>query len=104
MDTPIEAWTDQRHAKAARSLQDASWFALITIDQEGKIQILDGEPGAVSCHSEHCALVMLEGFAKYRREEFEGGGLTNESAGSGFARLTTKSWPAHGRSAAICAS
>ena len=74
MDTQLEAWNDQQHAKAAESLQDASWFALITIDKEGKLQILDGEPGAVSYHSEHYALVMLEGFAKYRREEFEGSG------------------------------
>ena len=71
-DTPIETWTDQQHAAAAKSLQDASWYALVTIDKEGKIKILDGQPGAVSCHSEHCALVMLEGFAKYHREEFEG--------------------------------
>jgi hypothetical protein len=73
--TPIETWTDQKHAEAAKSLQDASWYALVTIDQEGKIQILDGQPGAVSYHSEHCALVMLEGFAKYHREEFEGAPL-----------------------------
>jgi hypothetical protein len=70
-DTSIETWADQQHAAAAKSLQGASWYALVTIDCEGKIQILDGQPGPISRHSEHCALVMLEGFAKMHREALE---------------------------------
>ena len=70
-DTSIETWTDQEHAAAVKSLQDASWYALITIDQEGKIQILDAQPGAISCHSKHCALSMLESFAKLQRKVSE---------------------------------
>jgi hypothetical protein len=35
----LEQWTEQQHAEAVESLGEASYYALVTVDKKGKVQL-----------------------------------------------------------------
>jgi len=67
MNEDIDQWQEQQHARAIDDLRNASRFIVGTIDSEGRIRVLDGQPGASSFASDDALLGAMESMLAHER-------------------------------------